>query len=89
MNIRVLKSIVKFIRLVPKRIVELLEMAVDVLSEAVSGGGVMALKYRIARRLEICRNCDRLEEDGTCGICTCYMTIKTKFKAAKCPEGRW
>lgn len=41
-------------------------------------------------RLDECGKCDRLfEPTYTCKECGCFMKIKTKFKHAKCPLGKW
>jgi len=53
------------------------------------------------RRLSICRGCDQFRKDSqTCGVCGCYMDIKTGLKTNRdgvlgkivkthCPLGRW
>ena len=89
MIIKILKSIVKFIRLIPKRLVELPKTFRKVVTRAVRGGGVWAPGWKVRKRLKICEGCERMQEDGTCGVCTCYMTTKAKFKAAECREGKW
>ncbi|MGN0386459.1 MAG: DUF6171 family protein [Lachnospiraceae bacterium] len=40
------------------------------------------------KRLEICRECDRLNA-GTCLSCGCYVEIRTAIKRAKCPNRKW
>lgn len=53
-------------------------------------------------RMETCRGCPRFEaESQQCGVCGCYMDIKTKLlrnrnphamgriEVTHCPEGRW
>lgn len=89
MVIKILKFTVKFISLIPKRIVELIKTFGKVLAKAIAGEGVMAPKWKAQKRLKICRGCELMQEDGTCGVCTCYMIAKVKFKAAECPEGKW
>jgi hypothetical protein len=42
------------------------------------------------RRLEICKSCPELISLTTqCKKCGCFMAIKTKLEAAKCPIGKW
>lgn len=52
-------------------------------------------------RFEQCRACDKFNaEDETCGVCGCFMDVKTTHKRSKnlkkwrietthCPQGRW
>jgi len=41
-------------------------------------------------RLEICKECPFLIQATTqCKECGCFMAVKTKLKAAKCPLGKW
>lgn len=40
------------------------------------------------QRLNTCKACAHYDA-GRCGICHCYMTLKTKLKAAVCPQGHW
>lgn len=41
-----------------------------------------------ARRLEICRGCERLM-NGMCAVCGCYVELRALKKGQDCPEGRW
>jgi hypothetical protein len=40
-------------------------------------------------RLEICAECPLFREDGRCAECGCRMRLKSKFKFAECPIGKW
>ncbi len=42
----------------------------------------------IAGRLQICRECDRLEM-GTCLACGCYVELRSALKNGKCPYKKW
>jgi hypothetical protein len=43
-----------------------------------------------ARRLDICRKCDRYEADaGRCRECGCFVSLKARIAALDCPLGRW
>jgi hypothetical protein len=39
-------------------------------------------------RLRICGSCPELSFK-VCGICHCFMPMKTKLEAATCPIGKW
>jgi len=43
-----------------------------------------------ARRMEICEQCEFFKADeARCTQCGCYMKVKTKFRTASCPKGKW
>lgn len=42
------------------------------------------------KRLDICLSCPELiQKVNQCKRCGCFMNIKTKLDAAKCPLGKW
>jgi len=42
------------------------------------------------RRFGICEQCDYFNPDtARCSKCGCYMRVKTAFRTATCPEGKW
>jgi hypothetical protein len=43
----------------------------------------------VNERLEICKQCDKLNKLNMCEVCYCFMHIKTKLKKARCPIGKW
>ena len=41
-------------------------------------------------RFNICKGCPEfIKISGQCKKCACFMAIKTKYEAAKCPIGKW
>ena len=40
-------------------------------------------------RWTICQTCPELTDANRCKQCGCFMKLKTKIKAAKCPIGKW
>lgn len=41
-------------------------------------------------RLTLCNSCEFFNSDsGRCSKCGCFMKIKAKIQAAKCPIGKW
>lgn len=40
------------------------------------------------KRLEICRECDYLNE-GTCGACGCFVELRAASKTGRCPYKKW
>jgi len=69
--------------------------AKDIASNAIQTGNVIAGKDKIEYRLGFCNGCEfYLDSNGDgkkdrCSKCGCYMEIKTKFIATKCPVGKW
>lgn len=43
----------------------------------------------VARRIELCKACDRLTSFNICKECGCFMPVKTRIKSAECPIGKW
>ena len=42
------------------------------------------------QRMQICRKCEFFDQEYTsCGLCGCYLPIKTYFKFFECPTGQW
>ena len=41
------------------------------------------------KRFSLCKSCEYLSEKERCMKCGCFMKIKTKFAAMKCPIGKW
>jgi len=42
------------------------------------------------KRMKLCESCDRfLIDQIQCSACGCFMKVKTKFKSALCPLGKW
>lgn len=42
------------------------------------------------KRREICKKCEEYDKKwDRCRQCGCFISIKTKFKSAKCPLDKW
>ena len=41
------------------------------------------------QRLEVCRGCDRFENNRFCRECGCFMDLKAKIEVAECPLDKW
>jgi len=61
---------------------------------------MMTISDKVARhRLSICLKCEKLkrkamgimlpEKMWRCGVCGCFVHLKTKAKWAKCPLKKW
>jgi hypothetical protein len=53
------------------------------------GSYLLADRDIILERINICRGCEFLKKHTRCEKCGCFMKIKTKLTAAKCPIGKW
>ncbi len=47
-----------------------------------------ASEEETARRLGICKECDKLEM-GTCLACGCYVELRSALKRGRCPYKKW
>lgn len=57
---------------------------------AIAGGAVLAEDVARLQRMEQCEACPMLVRDmQTCGACGCYLPLKVRFAAARCPQGHW
>jgi len=47
-------------------------------------------KYTAKERIKMCESCEYFKS-GTrqCGICWCFMDIKTKMENKSCPKDKW
>ena len=51
-------------------------------------GAVLAPELKQETRIKICLACLDFEE-GRCKLCGCFMNIKVRLEAAKCPASKW
>jgi len=61
-------------------------------TRAAAGEAVWAGRATAAERLAVCQKCDELGKGGgpgRCGLCRCYMPMKTRLAGAWCPAGKW
>lgn len=43
-----------------------------------------------ARRLDVCHGCEYLiTAEQRCSKCGCFVEVKSGFRTASCPDGRW
>ena len=47
------------------------------------------LSEDVDHRWALCQACPELTPANRCKKCGCFMKVKTKIKAAKCPIGKW
>lgn len=68
----------------------LLGLAKDIGSDAISGASVFVNDFEEQRRYDICQGCDSFDRmRKRCRECGCFMKKKVVFSAAKCPLGKW
>lgn len=41
------------------------------------------------RRWSLCLECERLVDGSRCGVCGCFMKIKSTWKTQRCPIEKW
>ena len=66
------------------------EFAKSVGQQAATGNGVVVTQEKLDKRKETCLSCSQFnKEHKRCYMCGCYMEMKWKFEAAKCPMSLW
>lgn len=62
----------------------------DSLIQAANTGQILATNEKLARRMDLCAKCEFLiAESSRCSKCGCFMNVKTRLDASKCPVGKW
>lgn len=42
------------------------------------------------KRYDVCFSCEhRIRQTDTCGLCGCYLKMKTRSPESSCPAGHW
>jgi hypothetical protein len=64
--------------------------AVDVLKEYSRRGLLVTDNAIMDSRMEICSTCKMFsKESARCGLCGCFMKVKIRLAAVKCPLSKW
>ena len=62
----------------------------DNITNAVTNGVILASQQTMEKRFSICLGCEFLQPDHSrCLKCGCFMNMKTRLDASKCPVGKW
>lgn len=62
----------------------------DVVKNYIQNGEILSGDEKIDFRINVCYNCKCLDkETSRCSLCGCFMKVKVKLDAAKCPIGKW
>jgi hypothetical protein len=76
-----------------KKAVNLLQASAAVAKHAAMTGIIDAGSDEAKRRLDICRACSEwyVAENDRCAHpkCGCFLRIKTRLRAMRCPDGKW
>jgi len=68
----------------------LLGLAKDIGSDALTGSSIFVDKFEEQRRYDICQGCDSFDRiRKRCKECGCFMQKKVAFSSAECPLGKW
>jgi hypothetical protein len=69
---------------------DLTKTTANILYHLIKQGKALAPEEFAQKRINICENCEFLKRDlYQCDKCKCFMKVKTKFIAAKCPIDKW
>lgn len=62
----------------------------NIVYKLIKEGKMLADAEKANQRMNICENCEFLKKDFyQCDKCNCFMKVKTKLFAAKCPIEKW
>ena len=68
----------------------LTEAMADSLKLAVTKGTILTSDEKANTRIQICSRCPCLAKDSSrCSLCGCFMTVKVRLEASKCPASKW
>lgn len=69
---------------------DLAKTTTNIVYQLIKEGKMLADAEKADQRIGICENCEFLKKDlYQCDKCKCFMKIKTKLFAAKCPIEKW
>ena len=55
----------------------------------IASGFVFAEKELVAKRVQICDDCQYLIGRERCSLCGCFMKLKAKLGSSSCPAKKW
>lgn len=69
---------------------EMMKNIVEAAKDAIASGLDVRTPEDTEKALTICAGCEYLNrEQGRCGVCGCYLKVKTALTAWHCPIGKW
>lgn len=69
---------------------DLAKTTANIVYQLIKEGKMLANAEKANQRMSICENCEFLKKEFyQCDKCKCFMKIKTKLQAAKCPIDKW
>lgn len=63
--------------------------AINAAKDVITGNLKLLDKRDSDARYKICQACPHLVVGHRCGLCGCYMPVKTRLTKATCPDKRW
>lgn len=73
-----------------KLLFELAGTAADVITELKKNGVLMASQEKEEIRMNTCAECKSFDKASSrCNLCGCFMKIKVRLEASKCPISKW
>lgn len=43
----------------------------------------------LQERMQICKGCEFVRDQGRCGVCGCFIKTKASWVTERCPLGKW
>lgn len=73
-----------------KMLFELAGTAADVVAEYKNRGVLFTDETKMDIRMDTCANCKSFDKSSSrCGLCGCFMNLKIRLEASRCPIGKW
>jgi len=73
-----------------KQIESFKKFSSDVGQTLTTHNSIMSSQEDFENRMQICSECPEFNpEQKRCYLCGCYMELKAKFTASKCPASKW
>ena len=73
-----------------KLLFELVGTASDAVNEYARRGLVVTDEKKMNMRMALCSECKSFEKNSArCGLCGCFMNVKVRIEASKCPLSKW
>lgn len=73
-----------------KLLFELAGTTADAITELKRNGVLMASQEKEEMRMNTCAECKSFDKTSArCNLCGCFMKIKVRLEASKCPISKW
>ena len=73
-----------------KLLFEIADTTSNVMTEYARRGLIVADEEKMNMRMTLCSECKSFDKNSArCGLCGCFMKVKVRLEASKCPIAKW